>query len=188
MQDEEDKEPSLPSAEIETQPTLSADPTLASLQEENERLHTILDGRFDRETVLKYLNYTEGGPLTMGVSAPDFMRRFFAEMFIIAFDDAENFQTGSFEWKTESYELTIRRISGKAPAQVLFELRAQNAALTEALEKIRDTRCGIYGHSVAVNCGAQGIAADALALATKPVTREKRDNNQTQEESSAALT
>jgi hypothetical protein len=61
------------------------------------------------------------------------VRRFFAELFIIAFDGAENFQTGSFEWKAGQYELTIRRIYGKPPAEILRELRAENESLRKQI-------------------------------------------------------
>lgn len=42
------------------------------------------------------------------------------------------------------------------------EQAARIESLTAALEIITNIRCGIYGHSVAVNCGANGIAARAL--------------------------
>jgi hypothetical protein len=105
----------------------------ARLREENERLHTLLSGAVDRETVLKFINYEEGGALTIGVSPPQFARKFLAVLFAEALGDAENFQTGSFEWKAGEYEMTIRRIYGKSTAQVLTELKAE----IEALKKER---------------------------------------------------
>lgn len=99
------------------------------LREENERLHTLLEGTLDRETALKFINYAEGGALTIGVTPPEFARRFLAVLFAEALGDAENFQTGSFEWKAGEYEMTIRRIDGKSTAQVLGELRAEIEAL-----------------------------------------------------------
>lgn len=97
----------------------------ALLQEENERLHALLNGEIDRGSVLKFINYAEGGALTIGVTPPEFARRFLAVLFAEAMGDAENFQTGSFEWKAGEFEMTIRRIYGKSTAQVLRELKAE---------------------------------------------------------------
>lgn len=98
---------------------------LEQARHENDRHRTIMEQRVDRETLLKWLNYAEGGPLTMALQPPEFVRHLFAELFVIALDDAPNFQTGSFNWKTQDYEMTIRRIRGKSTAQVLSELKAE---------------------------------------------------------------
>lgn len=100
-----------------------------ALLAERDHLKAVLDEKLDKETILKHLGYTEGGPLTVAISPPEFVRRLFAELFIVAMDDAPNFQTGSVQFKAEDYELTIRRINGKSPAQVLGELKAELARL-----------------------------------------------------------
>lgn len=107
----------------------------ARLVEENQRLHALLKGEIDHGTVLTFINYAEGGPLTLGVKPPEFARRFLAELFVLALDDAKSFQTGSFEWKSGEYEMTIRRIHGKSTAQVLSELKAEIEALKNERNK-----------------------------------------------------
>jgi hypothetical protein len=113
--------------------------TKKELQAEVERLRGVLAGQIDRDMILKHLGYTAGDGITIAVSPPEFVRRFFAELFIVAMDDAPNFQTGSVQFKAQDYELTIRRISGKSTAQVLGELRAENAQLRSELEQTQTT-------------------------------------------------
>jgi len=99
------------------------------LREEIDRLEKLWVTEIDNQMVVNFLNFREGDGLTIGVSVPEKARRFLAEMFILALDDAPNFQVGSFEWRTQGYEMTIRRLEGKPTAEVLRELREENERL-----------------------------------------------------------
>lgn len=116
--------------------TILAVEAVKEMAAENERLLAVMESRLDKETILRHLNYSEGGALTISASPPEFVRRYLAQLFAIGLEDAENFQTGSFQWRAEDYEMTIRRISGKSTAEVLGELRAENAQLKERLSAV----------------------------------------------------
>lgn len=140
------------------------DAEIQRLRGDVERLEQLIAGKFDRESVLKYLHYQEGGPITVSMTAPDFVRAFFAQLFIIAFDDADNFQTGSFHWKMDHYELTIRKLSGKSPAEILAELRAEVATLRSALERtVTHLQASIAGRAHANVDEAIAEASTALS-------------------------
>lgn len=103
-----------------------------SAEEELERHQAILEMRLDKETLLRHL-HIEDGAMNIAVEPPEFLRRLLAVLLLTAMDDAPNFQTACLTWKAQDYELTIRKIDGKSPAQMLGELREENAALKARL-------------------------------------------------------
>lgn len=101
---------------------------LKELVQEVERHRDIMEMRVDKETLLNYF-HAEAGAMDIAVEPPEFIRKLLAVLLLTAMDDAPNFQTAGITWKAEDYELTIRKIDGKSPAQLLGELRAENERL-----------------------------------------------------------
>lgn len=102
------------------------------LADEVERHRAIMEMRLDKETLLKYFHVEEGA-MDIAVNPPEFIRKLLAVLLLTAMDDAPNFQTACLTWKADNYELTIRKIDGKSPAQMLAELRSENETLKQRL-------------------------------------------------------
>lgn len=98
---------------------------------EIQRLNEIIEGKVDSETVLRWLNVRDGA-IDLGVSPPEYVRHVLAHMFAFAMEDAPNFVTAQLTMKAHDYEMTIRKVDGKTPAQLLCELRAEMEAAADA--------------------------------------------------------
>jgi hypothetical protein len=61
------------------------------------------------------------------------------------------------------------------PASKGGDYLRQLVLAVNALTQIAGIRCGVPGHSVARNCGAQGIAFEALDAIDPPVSEEAQD-------------
>lgn len=102
--------------------TRSAEHHIKELEDENQRLLAAIEGIVDRETLLRWL-HVQDGAMDLGLTPPQYVMRVLAELFAFALDDVPNFQTSHLTVKSQGYEMTIRKVGGKTPAQLLHEMR-----------------------------------------------------------------
>jgi hypothetical protein len=98
-----------------------------AIELQRDTLLALLDGKITTELAIRFIQAREDG-VDLGVSMPQAISSFFAELFALAIDAAPNFQTSMFSIKSGRYELTIRRIEGITPAEKLARLEELLAA------------------------------------------------------------
>ena len=100
---------------------------------ENRRLRariTLLEekiaGEVSTETFLRDLHF-QSGEFDMTFEPSRLAMEALGRLMFTAMDGAENYQTGTMTVRTRKYELTLRHVDGKTPAERIEELETSHA-------------------------------------------------------------